>query len=853
MGTIKRQIKMRKLFILLAVLICGNLFAQKSQQELNQLMQQRNEYYFTFELNGNDNLQQIAHTISVDRVDGNVVTAYANNKEFANFQKLGYEVTLQTPPSMMFEAEMWDGSNRAAYDWDQYPTYEAYEAMMYQFATDHPDMCEILTLGTLASNRKILIAHINNGTAEGKPKFLYTSTMHGDETTGWILMLRWIDYLLENPTLPECANILENIDLFVGPNTNPDGTYHGGNNTVNGAQRYNGNNVDLNRNYADPHGSAHPDGNQYQPETQWFMQLAEDNSFVMAANYHGGAEVMNYPWDNTYTLHADDAWYQLISHEYADLCHVQSSNYMTDYNNGITNGAQWYMIGGGRQDYMNGYHQCRELTIECSNTKCPSASQLPTFWNYNKNSIFAFANQCLNGIHGTVVDAESKAPICGATITIVGHDDQYSTVSTQYPAGDFHRPIKGGTYTVRITKNGYQAYETLVTVNDNEAITLQVQMVALEGLVADFTVDATTINIGGSVHFTDNSWGAQITNWNWEFEGGTPATSTELNPIVTYNEAGTYNVRLTVTNASGETDTKFSPNYITVVEAYNMQNGTISTCDALFYDNGGPNNDYSSNQELTMTILPATEGGIIEVTFESFETENNYDFLYIYDGPNTSSTQIGQYSGSNAPGTVTATNAEGALTFRFSSDGSVTRNGWTAHINCLGISYPLEVTAYAEHETVYIGETNTLYANAFGGSGDYIYSWTPADNLNDSTAQNPVFTATEAGDFTYTVSVCDGPTAVSATVTFTVLDPTEVDEIAGAKVSVYPNPASSTLHIDGLDGFTDLNVQIINIQGQIVGEVNNSLEINVSNIESGMYFVKIECDGKPFMKKIIVK
>ena len=85
---------------------------------------------------------------------------------------------------------------------------------------------------------------------------------------------------------------------------------------------------------------------------------------------------------------------------------------------------------------------------------------MPTFWNYNKNSIFAFANQCLNGIHGIVVDAESKAPIGGATITLVGHDDQYSTVSTQLPGGDFHRPVKGGTYNVRITKNGYQAYET---------------------------------------------------------------------------------------------------------------------------------------------------------------------------------------------------------------------------------------------------------------------------------------------------------------------------------------------------------------------------------------------------------
>ncbi len=843
---------MRKnLLAILFFFVSLGLFAQETN--LNKLMQERNEYYFTFELNGNDNLQKIAQTISVDRVDGNVVTAYANDKEFAEFQQMGYEITLQTPPSMMFEAEMWDGSNRAAYDWDQYPTYEAYEAMVYQFATDHPDKCEIIELGTLPSNRKILIAHINNGDGAGKPKFLYTSTIHGDETTGWMLMLRFIDYLLENPTLPECANILNNVDLYVGPNTNPDGTYHGGNSSVNGATRYNANGVDMNRNYADPHGSAHPDGNPYAQETEWFMQFAQDNNFVMGANYHGGAEVMNYPWDNTYTLHADDAWYQLISHEYADLCHVQSSSYMTDYNNGITNGAQWYMIGGGRQDYMNGYAECRELTIECSNTKCPSGSQMPNFWNINKNSIFAFVNQCLNGIHGTVVDAESKAPIGGATITIVGHDDQYATVSTQLPGGDFHRPIKGGTYNVRVSKNGYQTYETQVTVADGEAVTVNAQLVALEGIVADFTVDATAVAIGGTVHFTDNSWGAQLVSWNWEFEGGTPATSTTQNPTVTYNEAGTFGVRLTVTNAEGESDTKFMPNYISVVEAYNMQNGTITTCDAMFYDDGGPSANYGDNKDLTMTFLPATEGGIIEVEFQSFESETNYDFLYIYDGTSTSAPQIGQYSSNDNPGTVTATNAEGAITFRFTSDNSVNREGWAAHVHCLGVSNPLEATAYASHEQISLSGTNTLHVSATGGSEEYTYSWSPADNLDDATSQNPVFNPTEAGEFTYTVTVSDGTDTASASVTFTVIDDTNVDELGSENVMVYPNPASSVINIKGLNGFANLEVKVVNLQGQVVMVVDNSLEINVKDIEAGIYFLNINCDGNQIIKRIVVE
>ena len=837
-----------RFLLVLSLMISFGITAQETN--LNQLMQDRNEYYFSFNLNGNDDLATIAHTISVDRVDGNTVIAYANNKEFNNFQKLGYQVTLLTPPSMIEKATMWDGNNREEYDWDAYPTYEAYESMMFQFATDHPDKCEIITLGTLPSNRKIMIAHINNGTGTGKPKFLYTSTIHGDETTGWMLMLRFIDYLLENPTLPECANILNNVDLYIGPNANPDGTYHGGNSNVNGATRYNANGVDMNRNYADPHGGPHPDGEEYQLETQWFMDFAQNNNFVMGANYHGGAEVMNYPWDNTHTLHADDAWYQLISHEYADLAHQVSSSYMTDYNNGITNGAAWYMIGGGRQDYMNGYAQCRELTIECSETKCPSGSQMPNFWNINRNSIFAFVNQCLNGIHGTVTDATSGLPI-EATITLTGHDDQYSKVSTQLPGGDYHRPVKAGTYNVRFTANGYESYETSVTIADNESVTLNAQLTAIDGISADFTADYTTVAINSSVHFTDDSWGAQINSWQWEFEGGTPATSTDRNPVVTYYQEGNFGVRLTVTNANGESDTKYSPNYISVVEAYNMQNATITTCSAAFYDDGGADSNYGNNRDYTLTFMPATEGAQIEVEFISFETESSYDFLYIYDGTSTSATQIGQYHGLNGPGTVTATNEAGALTFRFTSDGSVNRSGWQATVRCLGIVYdPLEVVATADPEIINEGEESQLNAVVTGGDGNYYYHWEPATTLNNSHIANPV--AKPELPTEYIVTVTDGEGNVATASVFVDIRNLGIGENSLDGVGVYPNPSDGHLHIEGLHGIT--NYRIMNSLGQIMleGQCQDQLDLETS-LPQGVYLLRLDNGASTSTLKIAIK
>ena len=60
----------------------------------------------------------------------------------------------------------------------------------------------------------------------------------------------------------------------------------------------------------------------------------------------------------------------------------------------------------------------------------------------------------------------------------------------------------------------------------------------------DDNATSITINEGEQVHFKDLSTGA--TNWAWTFAGGEPATSTEQNPVVTYDKAGTYDVTLTV-------------------------------------------------------------------------------------------------------------------------------------------------------------------------------------------------------------------------------------------------------------------------------------------------------------------
>lgn len=88
--------------------------------------------------------------------------------------------------------------------------------------------------------------------------------------------------------------------------------------------------------------------------------------------------------------------------------------------------------------------------------------------------------------------------------------------------------------------------------------------------VADFNASATTITSGNEITFTDTSIN-EPTSWQWEFEGGSPSTSTEQNPIVNYNNFGTYEVTLTATNSAGS-DSETKTAYITV----NMQTASYT-------------------------------------------------------------------------------------------------------------------------------------------------------------------------------------------------------------------------------------------------------------------------------------
>ncbi len=652
-----------------------------------------NEIYFALPGSASE-ASRLTYIISIDKIKGDTLFAYASKKEFNRLKESGNRSFLRLQhPGTLIEPLM-SSSTRDILEWNYYPTYPAYEQIMQDFAANYPDICSLQTIAVLPSGRKLLAIRIsdNVNVEENEPEFLYTSTMHGDETTGYVLMLHLIDYLLTNYGIdPRVTEMVNNIDIWINPNANPDGTYAGGNNSVYGATRYNANFVDLNRNYADPEDGPHPDGEAWQPETVAFMNLAENRNFVMSANFHGGAEVVNYPWDTWSRLAADNNWWVLVSREYADTCHANSPpGYMTDLDNGITNGYAWYTTAGCRQDYMNYFQQCRESTIEISATKLPPASQLINFWNYNHRSLLNYIEQSTYGVRGVVSDSITGEPI-KAQVYISGHDMDSSMVFSSLPVGNYHRLLKAGTYNLTFFAEGYMP-KTIqnVVVADKSTVWRNVKLWDGSAIPA-FTSSDTITHAGGSIQFNDVS-GGNPSSRLWTFEGSNTSTSTEANPVVTYNQPGEYAVSLYVSNAIGGNQL-VKEDYITVTPDYFIGTLNPSLCYARFYDSQGPDGSYGGGENLSTTFTSADAEKVLRVHFTGLDIENTSgctaDVLNIYDGPSVNSPLLASICGNEIPEDILGTEQGGSLTFSFSSDATNNFSGWSAVISCdTGVGIP---------------------------------------------------------------------------------------------------------------------------------------------------------------------
>eukprot|EP00010_Vexillifera_abyssalis_P004347 CAMPEP_0201552470 /NCGR_PEP_ID=MMETSP0173_2-20130828/16737_1 /ASSEMBLY_ACC=CAM_ASM_000268 /TAXON_ID=218659 /ORGANISM="Vexillifera sp., Strain DIVA3 564/2" /LENGTH=468 /DNA_ID=CAMNT_0047962967 /DNA_START=14 /DNA_END=1420 /DNA_ORIENTATION=+ len=385
----------------------------------------------------------------LDHVTPNTIDAYVNKEDLERLQQEAVEFSFvreeKFPPSSKRSQTRDSGSIELA--WDTYHTNQEIEDWFKALKEEFGDLVSIeniLPSGTPGGNG-LWVIRITSSVKDDKekPQFKYVGNMHGDEVVGREMLLRFIYTLLSGYQADsDIRQLVDDTQIYVLPSMNPDG--------FDRHRRYNHAGVDLNRNFYDRFDrSGDPYSTQgRQPETQAVMLWSLRHNFVLSANLHGGSVCANYPFDGNanhrsgvYEATPDDSQFIQLANTYAMNNPSMASS--REFPGGITNGAHWYVLYGGMQDWNYLYTGDLELTLELSNIKWPRANQLPNFWHQNKLSLFKLVKEVHKGVRGVVT---WRGDPVRAQISVIGIDHY---IYSNADHGSYYRYLLPGTHQIQ--------------------------------------------------------------------------------------------------------------------------------------------------------------------------------------------------------------------------------------------------------------------------------------------------------------------------------------------------------------------------------------------------------------------
>jgi PKD repeat protein len=361
--------------------------------------------------------------------------------------------------------------------------------------------------------------------------------------------------------------------------------------------------------------------------------------------------------------------------------------------------------------------------------------------------------------------------------------------------------------------------------------------VVIEGdiLQASFTSDLDEICHGGQVHYFDNSVG-NITSWSWTFPGGTPATSSIENPVVTYQNPGNFGVTLTVSD--GTNSNTFTALEWVIVYPDPEQPATPSGPAELCQD--APNSTYNTNNAVgatgwTWDIYPASAGVI---------TNNGPLMTIDWNASFTGTVQI----------SVGCNNLCGQ---------SPTSNPLTVTVLPLpGTSGTISGEVEVCWDDIWIYTVDPVAdADTYEWVLDPISAGSLAVNNNQCTV---TFGDTYQGNATLKVRGVNecGEGAWSPLLSILIDDCTGIDDLSQkSAISIYPNPNSGNFTMSYKSNFSgDVKVSVTTTTGIIVfsnifknTSADSPINIELPEISEGVYFLKAESENQITTEKIIVR
>lgn len=285
-----------------------------------------------------------------------------------------------------------------------YDTSSDLEADLFELAAVYSSTVSVHEIGRSALGKPLLVVKIEGvGDASERVGIRLIANIHGDEVVGRDLLRRFVRYAAEGEATGDAriSALLSQVTLYVLVSLNPDG--------YDARTRENANGIDLNRIFPDQFRGL----SKAQPETTAVMRWAQGlikpvcERCALSLNLHGGALVAVYGYDGTaigksvYSRTPDDALFRYLSSVYAKAHPTMSKS--RKFPSGTVNGAAWYALYGGLQDWLYKNQSEPHITVEVSDVKYPSASALDGFWMENRDSLLAYCELAANlGVRGRV-------------------------------------------------------------------------------------------------------------------------------------------------------------------------------------------------------------------------------------------------------------------------------------------------------------------------------------------------------------------------------------------------------------------------------------------------------------------
>lgn len=413
----------------------------------------------------------------------NYIIAYVIPEELKQIENLGISYIVEIDDLNNHNQDFW-------FMPDQYHTYQQIIDLADSLAGAFPSICKKFVFGFSIQNRQCVALKISDNVDVDEPEaeVLFDGGIHGDEIGGPENIIRFArDLCLQYGINPTVTNLINTREIWLYLMVNPDGRYN--------MSRYNANGVDLNRDWCymwDAWGGS--SGPCSQIESKHLRSCMYNNQFVVHTTYHSGTEFVSYPWSYRPDSPLDVSHINQLASLYSSLSGYSYLPYGSGYNG-------MYAINGSTKDANYGVMGSISWSIEISNSKQPPTSQIMQYYNWNYPSMIALIEYSGYGLEGVVTDATTGSPVSAAVFV-----NNYYPTYTDPTAGDYHKYVLPGTYSITVVANGYQSQtinNVVVTANNSTVTNFQLQP--------------------GSGQYVYKFSSSQIPNNNYADEGLTPA------------------------------------------------------------------------------------------------------------------------------------------------------------------------------------------------------------------------------------------------------------------------------------------------------------------------------------------